>query len=105
MAWSLPLNKGSVQEGTPLVHDGKLYMPHPGDVITAHDAATGNEILVSDQEIISVQTTPGQILILDRPDVPHESIAMGNIEAPSSGDQESPIQFMGCQGVVTLGHD
>jgi alcohol dehydrogenase (cytochrome c) len=44
LAWSLPLNKGSVQEGTPLVHDGKLYMPHPGDVITAHDAATGNEL-------------------------------------------------------------
>ena len=83
----------------------RIANPWPSSVARFRNAATGNEILVSDQEIISVQTTPGQILILDRPDVPHESIAMGNIEAPSSGDQESPIQFMGCQGVVTLGHD
>jgi alcohol dehydrogenase (cytochrome c) len=41
LAWSLPLNDGSVQEGTPLVYDGVLYMPHPGDVISAVDAATG----------------------------------------------------------------
>ncbi|HEY0962860.1 MAG TPA: PQQ-binding-like beta-propeller repeat protein [Pseudomonadales bacterium] len=44
LAWSMDLNPGSVQEGTPLVHDGILYMPHPGDVVTAVDAATGVEL-------------------------------------------------------------
>src|SRR5687768_5297421 len=41
LAWSSPLNPGSVQEGTPLVYMGILYMPHPGDVITANNATTG----------------------------------------------------------------
>ncbi|MGV3592170.1 MAG: PQQ-binding-like beta-propeller repeat protein, partial [Gammaproteobacteria bacterium] len=44
LAWSMDLNPGSVQEGTPLVHDGILYMPHPGDVVTAVNAATGEEL-------------------------------------------------------------
>lgn len=44
LVWSLPLNDGSVQEGTPLIYNGTLYMPHPGDVITAHDAATGVQL-------------------------------------------------------------
>jgi len=44
LAWDMPLNKGSVQEGTPLVHDGILYMPHPGDVVSAVDAATGKQL-------------------------------------------------------------
>lgn len=44
LAWSLPLNEGSVQEGTPLVYDGILYMPHPGDVISAVDAASGTTL-------------------------------------------------------------
>src|SRR5690606_1259603 len=39
-AWSIALNDG-VQEGTPLVYDGVLYMPHPGDLIQALDAASG----------------------------------------------------------------
>lgn len=41
LAWSVPLNEGAVQEGTPLVYDGILYMPHPADVVQALDAATG----------------------------------------------------------------
>ncbi len=41
MAWSRGLTAGS-QEGTPLAYDGVLYMPNPGDVIQAIDAATGD---------------------------------------------------------------
>lgn len=41
LAWSAPLNAGAIQEGTPLVYQGILYMPHPSDVITAMDAVTG----------------------------------------------------------------
>ncbi len=44
LAWSVPLNEGSVQEGTPLVYNGVMYMPHPGDVITAINASTGEQL-------------------------------------------------------------
>ncbi|HEU4619737.1 MAG TPA: PQQ-binding-like beta-propeller repeat protein [Gammaproteobacteria bacterium] len=39
-AWSLPL-EGSSIEATPLVHDGVMFLPLPGDRIVALDAATG----------------------------------------------------------------
>ena len=38
--WSRPLGPG-LQEGTPLVHDGILFMPNPSDYIQAMNAATG----------------------------------------------------------------
>ena len=41
LAWSRAL-AGGAQEGTPLVHDGVLFMPNPNDVIQAIDAATGD---------------------------------------------------------------
>ena len=41
MAWTRALTPGS-QQGTPLVYRGVLYMPNPGDVIQAIDAATGD---------------------------------------------------------------
>ena len=41
MVWTRALNDGANQ-GTPLVYDGMLYMPNPGDVIQALDAATGD---------------------------------------------------------------
>jgi PQQ-dependent dehydrogenase (methanol/ethanol family) len=41
MVWARPLNGGS-QEGTPLVHDGILYFPEPGDVIAAIDIRSGD---------------------------------------------------------------
>ena len=41
MVWSRGLGPG-LQQGTPLVHDGVLYMPNPQDVIQALDAATGD---------------------------------------------------------------
>lgn len=43
MVWVRPLNSGS-QEGTPLVHDGIMYFPAPGDVIDAIDARSGDVI-------------------------------------------------------------
>jgi PQQ-dependent dehydrogenase (methanol/ethanol family) len=43
MVWTRGLEDG-FQEGTPLVHDGILYFPNPGDVIQAIDAKTGDLI-------------------------------------------------------------
>jgi PQQ-dependent dehydrogenase (methanol/ethanol family) len=40
LVWTRPLANGD-QEGTPLVHDGILYFPNPGDVTQAFVAATG----------------------------------------------------------------
>ena len=41
LVWSRALAPG-VQEGTPLVHDGVMFMPNPNDIIQALDAATGD---------------------------------------------------------------
>ncbi len=41
MVWTRALHEGSNQ-GTPLAYGGVLYMPNPGDVIQALDAATGD---------------------------------------------------------------
>ena len=41
MVWSRGLGPG-LQQGTPLVYGGVLYMPNPRDVIQALDAATGD---------------------------------------------------------------
>jgi PQQ-dependent dehydrogenase (methanol/ethanol family) len=43
LVWTRGLEPGP-QEGTPLVHDGILYFPHPGDIIQAIDAASGELI-------------------------------------------------------------
>jgi PQQ-dependent dehydrogenase (methanol/ethanol family) len=43
LAWSRPLGDG-IQEGTPLVHDGVMFMPNPSDLVQAIDAATGDLI-------------------------------------------------------------
>jgi PQQ-dependent dehydrogenase (methanol/ethanol family) len=43
MVWSRPLSAG-LQEGTPLVHDGMMFMPNPSDVVQAIDAKTGDLI-------------------------------------------------------------
>ncbi len=40
LAWVLTMREGSNQ-GTPLVHDGIMYLTHPGNVVQALDAATG----------------------------------------------------------------
>ena len=41
MVWTRGLAPG-IQEGTPLVHDGVMFMPNPLDVVQAIDAATGD---------------------------------------------------------------
>ena len=41
MVWSRGLGPG-LQQGTPLVHDGVMFMPNPRDIIEAFDAATGD---------------------------------------------------------------
>ena len=43
MVWTRALEPG-LQQGTPLVYDGVLYMPNPRDVIQAIDAVTGDLI-------------------------------------------------------------
>jgi PQQ-dependent dehydrogenase (methanol/ethanol family) len=43
LVWSRPLSAG-LQEGTPLVHDGVMFMPNPSDVVQAIDAKTGDLI-------------------------------------------------------------
>jgi PQQ-dependent dehydrogenase (methanol/ethanol family) len=43
MAWAHGLGTGN-QEGTPLVHDGVMYVPDPGDHIIAIDVKTGDTI-------------------------------------------------------------
>ena len=40
-AWTRPLGQG-IQQGTPLVYDGVMYMPNPMDHIQALDAASGD---------------------------------------------------------------
>ncbi|HCE01760.1 MAG TPA: hypothetical protein DEQ98_00855, partial [Acidobacteria bacterium] len=41
MVWTRGLTEG-LQQGTPLVRDGVLYMPNPRDVVQAIDATTGD---------------------------------------------------------------
>ena len=40
MVWTRALSDGSLQQGTPLVYKGVMYMPNPRDVIQAIDAVT-----------------------------------------------------------------
>ncbi len=40
LAWALTMHEGSNQ-GTPLVHDGIMFLTHPGNVIQALDATNG----------------------------------------------------------------
>ena len=42
MVWTHGLGTVGNQEGTPLVHDGVMYVPSPGDYIMAIDAKTGH---------------------------------------------------------------
>lgn len=42
MVWTRGIVGGRVQEATPLVYDGTMYIPNPGDIIMAMDAATGD---------------------------------------------------------------
>jgi len=44
LAWSIDLDAGPSQEGTPIVHDGVMYFPSPSDDTLAFDAATGKKL-------------------------------------------------------------
>ncbi len=44
LVWARGLGPGDVQEGTPLVRSGVLFMPSPDDLIQAIDAASGDLI-------------------------------------------------------------
>jgi alcohol dehydrogenase (cytochrome c) len=50
LVWGREMAPG-LQEGTPLVHDGILYMPNPLDVIQAMDAVTGDLIWEYEREL------------------------------------------------------
>src|SRR5512135_1084826 len=41
LVWTRGMGPG-IQEGTPLVRDGVMYLPNPSDYIQALDAATGD---------------------------------------------------------------
>jgi alcohol dehydrogenase (cytochrome c) len=60
MAWAVGMDSGSNQT-TPLVHDGRLYIAHPKDVITAHDATTGDLIWQYRHEPTAERWGPGEI--------------------------------------------
>ena len=42
MTWTRGIGTGRTQEATPLVYNGTMYIPNPGDVIMAMDAKTGD---------------------------------------------------------------
>jgi len=44
LVWTRGLGPGNSQEATPLVYDGVMYIPNPGDYIQALDAKTGDLI-------------------------------------------------------------
>ena len=43
MVWSRGMSDG-IQEATPLIHDGVMYLPNPNDVIQAMNATTGDRL-------------------------------------------------------------
>ena len=42
MVWTRGMGPGNIQEATPLVYDGVMYVPNPSDFIQALDARTGD---------------------------------------------------------------
>jgi PQQ-dependent dehydrogenase (methanol/ethanol family) len=44
LVWTRGMGEGGSQEATPLVYDGVMYVPNPGDFIRAYNAATGDVI-------------------------------------------------------------
>lgn len=43
LAWALAMEAGA-QEATPLVHHGVMYLPHPGNLVQALDARSGDRL-------------------------------------------------------------
>src|SRR5688572_26464313 len=42
MTWTRGMGAGNVQEATPLVYNGVMYLPNPNDYVQAMDAKTGD---------------------------------------------------------------
>jgi PQQ-dependent dehydrogenase (methanol/ethanol family) len=51
VVWTRGLGAGTAFEGTPLVHDGVMYLPNPGDFIQALDAKSGDLIWEYQREL------------------------------------------------------
>jgi len=51
MVWTRGMGAGNTQESTPLVYDGVMYLPQPGDFIQAFDAKTGQLLWESQRKI------------------------------------------------------
>ncbi|WP_082553538.1 PQQ-binding-like beta-propeller repeat protein [Altererythrobacter sp. Root672] len=80
LVWARPLNAGS-QEGTPLVHNGVLYFPEPGDVIAAIDAKSGDVLW---EHRRAVPEDVRQFLTV--PDTKRNIAIYGNLIIASSSD-------------------
>ncbi len=50
LVWSRVMNSG-ILEITPLVHDGIMFLPHPGDTVQAIDAASGDMLWEYKREV------------------------------------------------------
>ena len=57
MVWGWAMRPGA-QEGTPIVHDGVMYLPNPGDVIDALDAVSGDLLWEYRRELTKVAQVP-----------------------------------------------
>ena len=53
MVWSRGMGPGNVQEATPLVYNGVMYVPNPNDYISALEAGTGRLLWEYRREIPS----------------------------------------------------
>ena len=56
LAWAWPMAPG-VNQATPLVHDGVMYLPSPGNVVQAVDAVTGDRIWQYDRDLSAMVDT------------------------------------------------
>src|SRR5678815_1953428 len=80
MVWSRGMGPG-IQEATPLVYRGVMYLPHPSDFIEAMNAATG-EVLWEYK-----RTWPEQVTqILRAPSINRNLAIYGNTIIDTSGD-------------------
>ena len=50
LAWVASIQSGT-NEGTPLVHDGVMFLPHPGDAIEALDARSGERLWIYQRKL------------------------------------------------------
>src|SRR5262249_24646985 len=58
MVWMRPMGPGNTQEATPLVYNGVMYLPSPGDFIQAVDARTGASIWEYQRELANGARRP-----------------------------------------------